>query len=57
MVIFVTVVQHHNQETDFDTIHGLYWASQVALVVKNLPTNQEMQETRVRPLSGEDPLE
>ena len=39
MVTFVTVVHHHNQETDFDTIHGLYWASQVALVVKNPPAN------------------
>ena len=39
MVTFVTVVHHHNQETNFDTIHGLYWASQVALVVKNPPAN------------------
>ena len=26
-------------------------------VVKNLPALQKMQETRVRPLGGEDPLE
>ena len=41
MVTFVTVVHHHNQETNFDTIHGLYWASQMALVVKNPPANAE----------------
>ena len=31
--------------------------SQVALVVKNLPTMQESQETWVRSLGQEDPLE
>ena len=35
------------------------WASQVALVVKNLPTNamQKTQETQVQSPSQEDPLE
>ena len=32
-------------------------ASQAALVVKNLPTKQETQETRVQSLGWEDPLE
>ena len=32
-------------------------ASQVALVVKNLPMIQEPQETRVQSLGQEDPLE
>jgi len=32
-------------------------ASQVALLVKNLPANQETQEIRVQSLSREDPLE
>ena len=32
-------------------------ASQVALVVKNPPATQEMQETWVRSLGWEDPLE
>ena len=32
-------------------------ASQVMLEVKNLPKMQQMQETRVRSLGGEDPLE
>ena len=32
-------------------------ASQAALVVKNLPTKQETQETRVQSLGREDPLE
>ena len=34
-----------------------YWASQVAQWVKNPPSIREMQETCVRSLSGEDPLE
>ena len=33
------------------------WASQVALVVKNLPVMQETPEIRVGFLSQEDPLE
>ena len=33
------------------------WASQVAQWVKNPPTMQEMQETWVRSLSQEEPLE
>ena len=33
------------------------WASQVALMVKNSPPVQEMQETRVPSLGQEDPLE
>ena len=33
------------------------WASQVALVIKNPPAMQEMQETRVQSLGQEDPLE
>ena len=32
-------------------------ASQTALVMKYLPATQEMQETRVQSLGGEDPLE
>ena len=32
------------------------WASQVALVVKNLPSMQETQEMWVRSLGWEDPL-
>ena len=32
-------------------------ASQTALVMKYLPAMQEMQETRVQSLGGEDPLE
>ena len=32
-------------------------ASQAALVVKNLPTKQETQETWVQSLGREDPLE
>lgn len=31
------------------------WASQVALVAKNLPANQEMQETWTPSLGWEDP--
>ena len=56
MVTFVTVVQHHNQETDFDTIHGLYWASQVALVVKNPPANAgDARDTSSTPKWGRSP--
>ena len=33
------------------------WASQVALVIKNPPAMQEMQETWVQSLGWEDPLE
>ena len=33
------------------------WASLVAQMVKNLPAIQELQETKVRSLSQEDPLE
>ena len=33
------------------------WASLVAQMVKNLPAMQELQETQVRSLSQEDPLE
>ena len=32
-------------------------ASQVVLVVKDVPTNQEMQQTGVQSLSQEDPLD
>ena len=39
------------------TAHHHYWASQAALVVKNLPPLQETEETRVQPLGHEDPLE
>ena len=35
----------------------LLWAPLMAQWVKNLPAVQETQETRVRPLGGEDPLE
>ena len=35
----------------------LIWASQVALVVKNPPANQETQEMQVQSLGWEDPLE
>ena len=56
MVTFVTVVHHHNQETDFDTIHGLYWASQVALVVKNPPANAgDARDTSSTPKWGRSP--
>ena len=33
------------------------WASQLALVIKNPPAMQKMQETRVQALGWEDPLE
>ena len=33
------------------------WASQVALVIKNPPEMQKMQETQVQALGWEDPLE
>jgi len=33
------------------------WASQVALVIKNPPAMQKMQETQVQALGWEDPLE
>ena len=33
------------------------WASQVALMVKNLPANAGRRETRIGSLSWEDPLE
>ena len=36
---------------------GKGWASPVAQQVKNLPARQEPQETRVRPLGWEAPLE
>ena len=39
------------------TTTSLIEASQVALVVKNPPPMQEMQETWVRSLGQEDPLE
>ena len=56
MVTFVTVVHHHNQETNFDTIHGLYWASQVALVVKNPPANAgDARDTSSTPKWGRSP--
>ena len=42
------------QQSDSATHLG---ASQVALVVKNLPASAETQETRVRSLGREDPLE
>ena len=35
----------------------LIWASQVALVVKNPPVNQETQEMQVQTLGWEGPLE
>ena len=37
--------------------HYYYWASQLALVVKNPPANQETQEMWVQSLGQEDPLE
>ena len=36
---------------------GSFWASQVVLVVKNLPANAEDQEFQVQSLGQEDPLE
>jgi len=33
------------------------WASQMALVVKNLPANAGDKETGIQSLGGEDPLE
>ena len=35
----------------------LHWASQVVLVVKNLPAIQETQEMQIWSLGWEDPLE
>ena len=37
--------------------HSLFWASQVAQWVKNMPAGQETQETRVRSLGRKDSLE
>ena len=37
--------------------YAIYWASQVAQWVKNLPAKQETQEIQVRSLGWEDPLE
>ena len=45
-----------NQLTFWGTYIGL-WAYQAAQWVKNPPTTQKMQETRVRSLGQEDPLE
>ena len=42
---------------DIYTLLCIKWASQVALMVKNLSARQEMQETWVLSLSWEDPLE
>ena len=36
---------------------AIYWATQVAQWVKNLPAMQKFQEQRVRSLGQEDPLE
>ena len=38
-------------------VYRMYRASQVALVVKNPPAMQEIQEMQVGPLGWEDPLE
>ena len=38
-------------------IVSISWASQEAQWVRNLPAMQEMQETQIRSLGGEDPLE
>ena len=40
----------------WENIFYTYWTSQVALVVKNLPGVQEMQEMRVQSLGQEYPL-
>ena len=37
--------------------YGMSWASQMALVVKSTYQCKEMQETQVRSLNWEDPLE
>ena len=37
--------------------HSLFWASQVAQRVKNMPAGQETQETQVRSLGRKDSLE
>ena len=44
----------HNKRKDFFQVFFISWASLVAQSVKNLPA---LQETLVRPLGGEDPLE
>ena len=36
---------------------AIYWATQVAQWVKNLPAIQKFQEPRVQSLGREDPLE
>ena len=41
----------------FGSIYTWNWASQVVQWARNLPTMQEMQETWVRFLCQEDPLE
>ena len=50
---FFLIVKETHTHTHTHT-HGV---SQVVLVVKNLPTMQESQETWVRSLVQEDPLE
>ena len=47
----------HNRRADLYMCNYGCFASQVALVVKNPPAKQEMQETQVQPLGWEDPLE
>ena len=41
----------------FRQIHNHIWVSPVTYSVKNLPTMQEMQETKVQSLGQEDPLQ
>jgi len=38
-------------------VNSILWVSLVGQMVKNLPVIQETQETKVRSLSWEDPLE
>ena len=40
-----------------NAIHPVFWASLLTQMLKNLPAKQETQETRVRSLGQEDPLE
>ena len=57
-IMFCSILKTLNSWLLFIMIYSYTWASQVALVVKNLSGNTDMRyETQVRSVSREDPLE
>ena len=50
-------LQRVKHDSVIEQQHSLFWASQVAQRVKNMPAGQETQETQVRSLGRKDSLE